>query len=71
MDEPTRKAFTVLWTLWKQYQGIEGTEEQWNNLLEAAEAVYNTADNAVDPDFIRDFFLAVVSSVQRIYKKKH
>ena len=71
MDEPTREAFTILWTIWKQSQDFEGTEAQWNGLLEAAEAVYNTADNAIDPDFIRDFCRSVISSVQRIYKKKH
>lgn len=71
MDEPTRAAFAILWSLWKQYQDIEGTEEEWQNFLDAVEAVYDAADNAKDPDFIREFSLAIVNSVQRIYKKNH
>jgi len=71
MDEQTQKAFSRLWTLWKSNQDIDGTEETWNNFLAEVEAVYNAADTAKDPEFIREFCLSVVNSVQRIYKQNN
>ena len=66
MDDPTLSAFGSLWKLWKDNQDIKDNSEAWAQLSADIEKIWNAAQGAKDPEFIREFCLSVICSLHRI-----
>lgn len=70
MDKVTQTAFRELWRLWQNNQGIGSDPEEWDRVIEQSAGIWKASAGAEDPQFITDFTVAVLESLDRIAKKK-
>lgn len=66
MDEITQTAFRELWQLWQNNQGIGSDPEEWDSVIEQSAEIWKASAEAKDPQFITDFTVAVLESLDRI-----
>ena len=65
-DHITFASVNKLWTLWKDHRAIGQDPERWERLTAAVQEIWAAADGAEDPDFIRDFSVDVLASLNRL-----
>lgn len=72
MDKATFTAFNRLWNMYKTSTENPNYDdpEFWDKLVSDAERIVSDADGADDPEFVNDFAMAVLSSIDRIAKRK-
>lgn len=70
MDKITFTAFNQLWTLYKEHQSIRPeSAAEWDSVVDKAREIVECSGAADDPEFISDFAVAVLSSLDRISQK--
>lgn len=67
IDEYTVSAFRQLWNLYREHRNIRPeAAAEWDAITEQTRNILWNNDSADDPEFIRDFALAVLESLDRL-----
>ena len=72
MDKQTFTAFNQLWTLYKDHQNIRPDDAAaWDGLVDAASKIVTDSSGTDDPEFISDFAISVLESLDRLSAKNN
>lgn len=65
-DKVTQAAFNKIWRIRQAHLDIQRDPNEWSEVLNAVAEIFSQTDGSLDPEFITDFGIDAIKSLERI-----